>query len=337
LLPILPAMAGDLRSRLYRGPGDHPGMAEVMSEAQRADGASERITTAGLDAWIGNPRNMDPLRDIALVETPTGRIVALAIVRWTDRNTTSERSFDATCHVHPDFRRRGIGTALLAWGETRTGQIAAAMTELGDRPTIAVGYVYDTDVGGRTLLEGAGYHLARRSTEMARSDLLDIPEVDPPEGIAVGPIDPTDDEVLRRVWIVMGEVFSGHWGDPAPDHSESGWRRFRDHPDVQPEHWCVALDGHEIVGHILNYLAPDDDGSLVGWTEGIAVREGWRRRGIARAMLAWSLRRVRDAGAARAALGVDLENPNQALTLYESLGFRATVGELEYHRSLPAT
>ncbi|HLA16542.1 MAG TPA: GNAT family N-acetyltransferase, partial [Candidatus Limnocylindrales bacterium] len=57
-------------------------------------------------------------------------------------------------------------------------------------------------------------------------------------------------------------------------------------------------------------------------------------RGIARAMLAWSLRRVGDAGADRAALGVDLENPNEAHGLYESLGFRATAIELEYHRPL---
>ncbi len=51
-------------------------------------------------------------------------------------------------------------------------------------------------------------------------------------------------------------------------------------------------------------------------------------------MLAESLRIVRDAGATRAALGVDQQNPNEAQTLYERLGFRVTVEELEYHRPL---
>jgi GNAT superfamily N-acetyltransferase len=169
---------------------------------------------------------------------------------------------------------------------------------------------------------------------MLRPNLQAIPEVAPPAGIELRSIDPTDETMIRRIWLVSGEVFSHHWGDSLPDTSEAGWRRFRDNPDVQPEHWCVAFEGDEIVGHILSYLAPDDDGLIIGWTEGIAVREKWRRRGIARAMLAWSLRRVRDAGASRAGLGVDLANPSQARTLYESLGFRVSAVELEYHRPL---
>ncbi len=77
------------------------------------------------------------------------------------------------------------------------------------------------------------------------------------------------------------------------------------------------------------------DGTRVGWTEPIAVRKPGRRRGLARALLAESLRTVRDAGAARAALSVDQQNPNQALRLYESLGYRLTAEELEYHKALP--
>jgi GNAT superfamily N-acetyltransferase len=333
ILPILPGALDDLRVRPYRGPEDHPGLSDLWAETAHAAGSDERTSVGSLDAWFGQPRNMDPRTDMVLVEDATGRPVAVALVRWVDRNTTGERSFETSCDVRLAHRRRGIGAALLAWQEARIDEISVAMTDLGDRPTLLAAYVMDADIGGRALVERAGFVAVRRSSEMQRPDLEAIPDVPSPDGITIGGIDrPDDEEVLRRVWHVGGEVFAGHWGDPVPDRSEAAWRRFRDDPDVQPALWCVAFDGDEIVGHILSYLAEDHDGTPIGWTEGIAVREAWRRRGIARAMLAWSLRRVREAGAVRAALGVDLQNPNQALTLYESLGFRVTASETEYHR-----
>src|SRR6266540_544910 len=47
-----------------------------------------------------------------------------------------------------------------------------------------------------------------------------------------------------------------------------------------------------------------------GWLERISVRRPWRRRGLARAITAESLRRLRAAGLSEAMLGVDSENPN---------------------------
>jgi ribosomal protein S18 acetylase RimI-like enzyme len=58
----------------------------------------------------------------------------------------------------------------------------------------------------------------------------------------------------------------------------------------------------------------------------------YRRRGLARALVARSLRVLRDRGARSAYLGVDLQNPNQALTLYESCGFRVVNSSLTYRR-----
>ena len=39
-------------------------------------------------------------------------------------------------------------------------------------------------------------------------------------------------------------------------------------------------------------------------------------------------------GATRAALGVDQQNPNEAQTLYERLGFRITMEDFELHRPI---
>ena len=50
--------------------------------------------------------------------------------------------------------------------------------------------------------------------------------------------------------------------------------------------------------------------------------EKWRRRGVASALIVSSFKAFRERGLTDAALGVDSENPNGALGLYEGLGFR---------------
>ena len=53
----------------------------------------------------------------------------------------------------------------------------------------------------------------------------------------------------------------------------------------------------------------------------MSVRRPWRRRGLARALVAESLRALRDAGMTSAVLGVDADNPTGALGVYEDNGF----------------
>jgi ribosomal protein S18 acetylase RimI-like enzyme len=59
-----------------------------------------------------------------------------------------------------------------------------------------------------------------------------------------------------------------------------------------------------------------------GYTEAIRVHRPWRRRGLARALIARSSSVLKEQGVTEAALGVDTENPSGALRLYESMGFR---------------
>jgi ribosomal protein S18 acetylase RimI-like enzyme len=123
------------------------------------------------------------------------------------------------------------------------------------------------------------------------------------------------------VWEASARAFADTWGEELP--SEARYAAWVASESFDPPLWRVAFHGDEIAGEILNYLGePEPDGSRIGFTEGISVQAEFRRRGLARALLAASLRAVRDAGATKAALGVDSQNPNQAQTLYESMGYR---------------
>jgi ribosomal protein S18 acetylase RimI-like enzyme len=133
----------------------------------------------------------------------------------------------------------------------------------------------------------------------------------------------------RRVWEASARAFADSTGEEKP--TEAKYDEFVTYPSFAPHLWQVAFDADRIAGQILNYLGdPEPDGTRIGWTEGISVQPEYRRRGLARALLARSLRVVRDAGATCAGLGVDLQNPNQAVELYQSMGYRIVSENFEY-------
>lgn len=330
-VPEAPAIPG-LLFRHYRGPTDHPAMLEVRNAAHVAGGLNDLTTLEGMDVWYTDLTNCDPREDLVLVELG-GRVIAYGRTWWADR-TSGERAFEAICFIDPTVRGRGIGTALLAMQDRRRRALAASMgDELDRHPAVLVAYPCGDDPGGVAILEASGYRLARRHAEMLRPDLEAIPDLPVPAGIALRRADPADEGAMRRAFEVDAEVFRDHWGEV--DDSPEAWERFRVAPEVQPASWCVAVDvaTGEVAGQILNYLAePAPDGTLIGWTESIAVRRPYRHRGLASAMLAESLRIVRAAGATKAALGVDLESAHGASRIYERLGFRVSVEQGEYHK-----
>ena len=89
--------------------------------------------------------------------------------------------------------------------------------------------------------------------------------------------------------------------------------------------WQVAWDGDQVAGLVLNTIYQHEneaEGVKVGWLDSVATRRPWRKRGLAGALIARSLAVLRERGMETAGLGVDAENPNGALRLYESFGFR---------------
>jgi len=325
-IPEAPAIEG-LQFRHYRGPADQPAMAALNTATRAANGMVEVATTESIDVSYAHPVNCDLSRDFVAAELD-GRLVGYGRNYWVDRNDGT-RSFDSLCHLDPTVRGRGIGSALFGWQRRRIAEVHAEMPD--DRPSVATTYIYGQDLGGRAMVEAAGFHVARRFGHLVRPDLEDIAEVPMPNGFEVRAIDPTDAAMIRRVWEAGAEAFADHWGESADEWSDDQYAAFLESPETAPELWQVAFHGDEVAGHILNYLDPvQPDGSRTGWTEAIGVREPYRRRGVARALLARSLRTVRDAGATRAALGVDTENVNRAVALYEDLGFRVIADQLVY-------
>ncbi len=318
--------------RPYRGSEDHPALVRIANAARAANGDPDRVTVARIDNDYGHLSNCDLPHDCAVVELDV-REVAYGRTFWVDRNS-GERTYEGRIFIDPAVAGRGVEAALLDWQLPHLEALAAAHpTGSGDVPTFFVVYALGRDHASRGLLERAGFAVVRRGATLVRPDLEAIPDLPLPDGFELRQIDPADRAMHRRVFDADIAAFADHWGDSVSDGSESSLEAFLGDPLFRPDLWRVAFHGDEIAGQILNFLEPArDDRTVIGWTEAISVQPRFRRRGLARALLAESLRTVRDAGATRAALGVDTGNVRRALDLYESLGFRIVSESFEYHR-----
>jgi mycothiol synthase len=318
--------------RAYAGEADIPDVVRLQNAEWEADGTRGRVSVSEYTAWWGHANEkFDPARDVRIAEID-GRAVGFAQSEWVD-TTDGLREYRSGGAVDPAFRRRGIGSALLA------DRIAAARaldaTLGGDRPRVLGMWVDVRNAAGATLAERFGYEPARWFFDMERSIEGDLPKIEPlPDGLELRP---TVADQAWELWVADHEAFRDHWG--GHDDSEANFRRWRDSPEFDPSMFLLAWDGDEIAGGVLNAIYPEENAALGvqrGWLDSVFTRRPWRRRGLARNLIVRSFHLLRQRGMTTAVLGVDADNPSGALGLYESVGFAVTERSTAWRRPLEA-
>jgi len=303
-------------------------IADLVNSGHAADGIPHRTLPEQIATWLDHPSRLDPAQDLVIAEVD-GSPIAYAEAGW-EQDNDGGRNYQTWGQVHTDWRRRGLGTALLGWVEDRQRAVAATHPEGIERRLES--WAHENEPGRIALLEGHGYQVARYDYEMSRPNLDDIPEMPLPDGIELRP---AREEHLRQIWETDVEVFRDHWG--SVDDTEASFERMRDDPRRDLGLWVIAWEGDEVAGIVLNRIDRETNAELGlrrGWVSSVGVRRRWRRRGLARAMVAESLRVLRDAGMATAGLGVDAENGTGALGVYESVGFAVSATERVYRKPL---
>jgi mycothiol synthase len=314
-LPDAPAIPG-LAFRGYRGDDDLPAMLRVYNGAHEADGLEEVTTLDDLRRNYATLVNCDPARDILIAEVD-GELVAYSRVFWLDL-VEGGRSYENFGFVHPGWRRRGIGGAMHRHNERRLREIAAGHE--GIEPKWFGSEGIESDPGNTALLRTDGYEAARYFYDMVAPSLDGIVEPPMPAGIETRPV---TREQYRVIWDAMAEAFRDHWGEA--EWVEEDWQRFSTNPENQdPRFWRVGWDGDQVAGAIATTVPVEENerfGRSRVYVSSVSVRRTWRRRGLARALLASSLVAAREAGYTSASLGVDSNSPTGATDLYRSLGF----------------
>ncbi|HVF99788.1 MAG TPA: GNAT family N-acetyltransferase [Chloroflexia bacterium] len=328
LLPDAPDVPG-LSFRHFRGDEDYPGILSVNNGSKIADGLEHDLHTLDTIRQVyGSTHNHDPRKDVLIAEVK-GEMVAY-VRTYCERELTGQRVYWHISFVLPRWRETGTGRALVRWAEGRAREIEAGGT--GDGEAFVSTFVDGKATAQEKLLAGEGYQPVRYSYYMETPDLDHIPDVPVPPGLEIRPATP---ERYRAIWDASSEAFRDHWG--ATETTEADYTTFTTHPFFQPDLWVVAWDGDQVAGSIFNFINHEYNalkGRKLGYTETISVRRPWRRLGLARAMLAFSMQLHKEQGMAQTGLGVDTENPSGALRLYESMGYRVVARSTTYRKPL---
>jgi len=264
----------------------------------------------GLDDIRNEWRMTDLARDTWCWEHD-GRLVAFAILR----SRGAELSVNG--FVDPDFRGRGLGTAILRATEARARERGGRRLDNG---------ILATDRAAAALLEANGYRDVARFYVMTIELEEPPPEPDWPQGLEPRPF---EREHARAFWAADDEAFAEEQDYESEPFEEFVERRLES-PRFQPALWTAVWDGDEIAATLI----ADWKRFGAGWVAGLGVRRSWRRRGLGRALLLRAFRRFYERGERRVALNVHTENPTGATRLYESVGMRVEHEDILYRKEL---
>src|SRR3954452_13944426 len=319
----------DVAIRPFRDTSDVRAMVDIINAEMEADGIPNRENEGDNVAWINNPsESFNATRDIDFAEVD-GLPVGITDRNWVD-TTDGLREYRINGAVRPEWRRRGIGTQLFERNVERTRDLAA--THETDRPKTLGSWSNDRQEGKIALLREQGFELVRWFFDMTRDLSEPIEDVPLPDGLEVRPV--TADQ-YRQIWKADSEAFKDHWG--GFDDSDAHLQAWLQRPDFDPTMWVIAWDGDEIAGGVTNGISAEENEALGlkrSWLHTVFTRRPWRKRGLANALIARSLVLIKERGMDYGVLGVDADNPNGALGLYERNGFKVSERSTAWRKPL---
>lgn len=329
--PSISSSREDVHFRPYRGDADIASIVEITQRCYDAEGIDFLWSQEEASGMFAHLDHFNPFKNVMLVET-LNEVIAFVRVHWSQEDS-GPRVYHHIGHILPQWRHKGIGSYLLQFAQDRLGMLASSHRFNGSK--FFQTWIADTDASSKAMLESHGYQPTRFDFDMLRPLSERIEHRTLPTGLEIRPVKP---EEYRLVWVAMDEAFRDHWGYvPASESTYEWWQKS---DSFQPELWKVAWDGNQVAGMVLNFIDHAENqryGRKRGYTENICVRRPWRRRGLARALLTQSLHMHKDMGMEEACLGVDTQNPNGALQLYESVGFKSVKRYTTYRKEIDET
>ena len=300
-LPDAPAIPG-LAFRLFQGEGDFPAIEAVRKNVQAVDG----------DTWLPGPDTdpdpvCSPLHDCLIVEVD-GQVIGYTwLVWWSERKV---ELFLPLGGLVPEWRRKGIGRALLRWQEQRLRQVAERLSPTN--PCVFGGNADETQPGNRALLLSEGYTVAFTVVWMTCQLPTEPIQLAPlPDGLEIRAV---SRDQLPAIYAANEDAFAESYDSL---ESYNTWLRKLGGPDLDISLWVVAWDGDQIAGYVIS--TSDEEGAHTPW---VGVRRSWRRRGLGKALMTRMLHRCQERGIQQADLGATVENPGKAVHLYESVGYQ---------------
>jgi ribosomal protein S18 acetylase RimI-like enzyme len=317
-----------LTFRKFRGESDFEAMAWIINAANQADGDDHIATVEDIRNNYAHMERSDTDKDMLFVEFE-GQPVGYGRCMW-DTELNGDYLYTFFVNLHPNWRSDDIPLAMMEFFQERLIEIAA------QHPAEAPKYFQTWGLSHATwhkeLMDELGLDPVRYGISMTRPCSQPVEVNSLPEGIEVRAVKP---EEYRKVFEADAEAFRDHWGYVPP--TDKDYQRWLNQSTFDPAIWKVAWEGDQVVGMVLNFIDHPENEEFNrkrGYTECISVRRPWRRQGVARSLLTQSIQMFQEMGMEETALGVDTNNPNGAMKLYESVGYIETKRYVTYRAQI---
>lgn len=238
--------------------------------------------------------------------------------------------------VHPDYWGKGIGTTLRHWAEGKAKE-SSHQAPAGVK-TVLQTSIYESERDAIALFKDHGYSPVREWVHLVL-EMDEQPFIPPlPPKLTLREMD------LDNDWDIVGpamdEAFTDHWGSiPAEfvesedDKEESTEQPADDSYSNAPGYCFIVLDGDTVAGGILcnAKLVERTDTGRVG---SIFVRQAYRRRGIAQALMLTAFDAFWKNGFQRVITDTDLNSFTDSTKLYTGLGMKPYRSEFTYEKEI---
>lgn len=320
-------MTNNLILRTFRGEEDYTHLADILTASENADNLPVTMPAAELAERLSKTPRFDLFHDLVIAEVD-GQEAGFGRVCW--EQEASRRTYRLTGFLIPEWRRKGIGQALLTWLE------GGAQAISGEHPTTVPSFLHinvtQYKAGLHALVRQAGYGIKESWALMVRPSLENIPDTPLPEGLELRPALP---EHFPAIWHAVEEAYVPEGGPPPTGEMPED---IKNDENFQPELWQVAweVSSGRVVGSVMTYINHAENKNLGiqrGYTEGISTVPAWQRRGVGRALITRSLKTQREVGMNESALVCNGEKLNN-YKLYESCGFQEVKRDTVYEKPL---
>jgi len=278
---------------------------ELMAAQEQADIGKVEIELADIVSDWARPSWDISTSTVGVLDG--ARLVAYAELTGHDRGA---------CAVHPDYRRRGIGTALAGW--------------LQDTVRRQGGTEYGAPVPqgspGDRLLEKLGYRVRWTSWVLDLPEGAVVQDRDLPEGYVVRTADPAEYPAVLDVIEDAFLEWSARDRQTYEDFEATVLRR----PGFEPWNLRVVVDPDGTVVGAALVIMFGEPVATEAFIARLAVRRDQRHRGLAQALLVDSFAEGRARGATRQSLSTD--SRTGALALYQKVGME--VGDVWLNRGI---
>ena len=218
--------------------------------------------------------------------------------------------------VLPEWRGKGIGTAMLHWTEERIRRLAAVEHPNGKCEFAA--NASSTEKEATALLLHEGYRAGYTMLELGLDASTPVPTHTLPAGIEVRPVLPDHYPLIAAsVREAYQHEYEGGRFNEEFDFDLAAYGAQLSEPRHDPTFWQVAWNGNQIAGQVLSVI---ENGRAEVFE--VSVRPAWRRRGLGRALVSHAVHILCARGMNVIRLHTNSDFRTRARDLYHSVGFR---------------